>query len=81
MLKDLIRACIINFGGSWDDHLHLVDFAYNNSYQSTIDMTTFKALCGRPRNSPSCWQEVGEQLLHGPEMVREMSKKIDINRK
>ena len=52
VLEDLLRACILDFGGSWDDHLHLVEFAYNNSYQSSIGMAPFEALYGRPRNSP-----------------------------
>lgn len=33
ILEDLLRAFIIDFGGSWEDHLHLVEFTYNNSYQ------------------------------------------------
>ena len=33
ILEDLLRACIIDFGGSWEDHLHLVEFTYNNSFQ------------------------------------------------
>ena len=32
VLEDLLRACILDFGGSWDDHFRLVEFAYNNSY-------------------------------------------------
>jgi len=37
-LEDMLRACIIDFGGSWDDHLPLLDFSYNNSYHSSIQM-------------------------------------------
>ena len=63
VLEDLLRACILDFGGSWDDHLHLVEFAYNNSYQSSIGMAPFEAFYGRPCNSPSCWLETGETFL------------------
>ena len=31
-LEDMLRACVIHFKGSWDDHLPLIEFAYNNSY-------------------------------------------------
>lgn len=44
VLEDLLRACMIYIGGSWVDHLYLVELAYNNSYQSTIGMTPFEAL-------------------------------------
>ncbi|GJS04391.1 putative reverse transcriptase domain-containing protein [Tanacetum coccineum] len=34
-LEDMLRACVLNFGGSWDVHLPLVKFSYNNSYHSS----------------------------------------------
>ncbi|KAA0036143.1 reverse transcriptase [Cucumis melo var. makuwa] len=43
--------------GSWDTHLPLMEFAYNNSYQSSIGMAPYEALYGR---TPVCWNEVGE---------------------
>ena len=36
VLEDMLRAYALDFIGSWDDHLHLVEFVYNNSYQETI---------------------------------------------
>ena len=33
ILEDLLRACVLYYGGSWEDYLHLVEFTYNNSYQ------------------------------------------------
>ena len=46
ILEDLLRACILDFGGSWEDHIYLVEFAYNNSFQASIGMTPFEALYG-----------------------------------
>ena len=46
-LEDMLRACVLDFGGSWEDHLHLVEFSYNNSYQASIKMPPFEALYGR----------------------------------
>ncbi|GJV75412.1 putative reverse transcriptase domain-containing protein [Tanacetum coccineum] len=46
-LEDMLRACAINFGKVWVNHLPLVEFSYNNSYHSSIKATPFKALYGR----------------------------------
>nr|GEX16420.1 putative reverse transcriptase domain-containing protein [Tanacetum cinerariifolium] len=43
-LKDMLRACVIDFGGSWDTHLPLVEFLYNNSYDKCIKCAPFEAL-------------------------------------
>ncbi|KAA0035505.1 hypothetical protein E6C27_scaffold285G001580 [Cucumis melo var. makuwa] len=57
ILEDMLRACVLEFSGSWDSHLHLMEFAYNNSYQATIGMTPFEVLYGRFCRSPICWGE------------------------
>ncbi|KAL0559106.1 hypothetical protein IC582_003696 [Cucumis melo] len=76
VLEDMLRACALEFPGSWDSHLHLMEFAYNNSYQATIDMAPFEALYGRCCRSPVCWGEVGEQRLMGPELVQSTNEAI-----
>ncbi|KAA0064005.1 pol protein [Cucumis melo var. makuwa] len=76
VLEDMLRACALEFPGSWDSHLHLMEFAYNNSYQATIGMTPFEALYGRCCRSPVCWGEVGEQRLMGPELVQSTNEAI-----
>ena len=47
ILEDMLRACMIDFKGSWEDHLHLVEFSYNIIYQASIKMTPLEALYGR----------------------------------
>ncbi|KAD3336598.1 hypothetical protein E3N88_32117 [Mikania micrantha] len=59
-LEDMLRACVIDFGGNWDSHLPLVEFSYNNSYHANIVMAPFEALYGRKCRSPICWTEVGD---------------------
>ena len=81
ILEDLLRLCILDFGGTWEEHLPLVEFAYNNSFQSSIGMAPFEALYGRPCRSPTCWWESTDKILLGPDMVRETSEKIDLIRK
>nr|GEV92139.1 putative reverse transcriptase domain-containing protein [Tanacetum cinerariifolium] len=46
-LEDMLRACVIDFGGSWDRHFPFVEFLYNNSYHAIIKATPFEALYGR----------------------------------
>ncbi|GJY24029.1 putative reverse transcriptase domain-containing protein [Tanacetum coccineum] len=52
-LEDMLRARVIDFGGSWDVHLPLAEFSYNNSYHSSIRCAPFEALYGRKCRSPS----------------------------
>ncbi|GJT24143.1 putative reverse transcriptase domain-containing protein, partial [Tanacetum coccineum] len=75
-LEDMLRACTIDFGKGWVNHLPLVEFSYNNSYHASIKATPFEALYGQKCRSPVCWVEVGEVQLTGPEIVQETTEKI-----
>ncbi|GJX99146.1 putative reverse transcriptase domain-containing protein [Tanacetum coccineum] len=75
-LKDMLRACVIDFGKGWEKHLPLVEFSYNNSYHASTKATPFEALYGRKCRSPDCWAEVGDVQLTGPEIIHETTKKI-----
>ncbi|GJS79912.1 putative reverse transcriptase domain-containing protein [Tanacetum coccineum] len=75
-LEDMLRACVLDFGGSWDVHLPLVEFSYNNSYHSSVRCALFEALYGRKCRSPIMWAKVGEGQLIGPELVQETTEKI-----
>ncbi|GKE41381.1 putative reverse transcriptase domain-containing protein [Tanacetum coccineum] len=46
MLEDMLRACVIDFESSWDHHLPLVEFSYNNSYHASIKAAPYEALYG-----------------------------------
>ncbi|GJX98120.1 putative reverse transcriptase domain-containing protein [Tanacetum coccineum] len=72
----MLRACVIDFGGSWDVHLPLAKFSYNNSYHSSIRCAPFEALYGRKCRSPVLWAKIGEGSLIGPELVLEMTDKV-----
>ncbi|GKE47477.1 putative reverse transcriptase domain-containing protein, partial [Tanacetum coccineum] len=75
-LEDMLRACILDFGGSWDVHLLLVEFSYNNIYHSSVRCAPFEALYGRKCRSPIMYAEVGEGQLIRPELVQETTEKI-----
>nr|GEX31023.1 putative reverse transcriptase domain-containing protein [Tanacetum cinerariifolium] len=53
----MLRACVLDFRGSWDVHLLLVEFSYNNSYHSSVRCASFEALYGRKCHSPIMWAE------------------------
>nr|GEX92876.1 putative reverse transcriptase domain-containing protein [Tanacetum cinerariifolium] len=75
-LEDMLRTCIIDFGGSWDVHLPLVEFSYNKSYHSSIRCAPFEALYGRKCRSLMLWAEIEEGSLIGPELVLETTDKV-----
>nr|GEU55498.1 putative reverse transcriptase domain-containing protein [Tanacetum cinerariifolium] len=66
-LEDMLKACVLDFRGSWDVHLPLVEFSYNNSYHSSMRCVSFEALYGRKCHSSIMWAEVGKGQLIGPE--------------
>ncbi|GKE16343.1 putative reverse transcriptase domain-containing protein [Tanacetum coccineum] len=75
-LKDMLRACVIDFGNGWVKHLPLVEFSYNNSYHASIKVAPFEALYRRKYRSPVCWAEVGQVQLTDPEIVQETIDKV-----
>jgi hypothetical protein len=78
ILEDMLRACAIDFRGSWEEHLPLVEFAYNNSYQASIQMAPYEALYGRKCRSPICWDDIGEKKILGLEIVQHTVDKIQL---
>ncbi|GJX67946.1 putative reverse transcriptase domain-containing protein [Tanacetum coccineum] len=51
-LKDMLRACVIEFDGSWDKYLPLAEFSYTNTYHSSIKMPPYEMLYGRKCGTP-----------------------------
>ena len=78
VLEDMLRACVLDLKGSWEKHLPLVEFAYNNSYQASKQMAPYEALYGRPCRSLICWTEVGERSITGSDLIRDTSKKVNL---
>ncbi|GJT23424.1 putative reverse transcriptase domain-containing protein [Tanacetum coccineum] len=58
----MLRACILDFKGSWDVHLPLVEFLYNRSYHSSVRCAPFEELYGRKCRSPIMWVEIKDRL-------------------
>ncbi|KAJ8751882.1 hypothetical protein K2173_026086 [Erythroxylum novogranatense] len=79
-VEDILRACVLEFRGAWDQYLPLVEFAYNNQYQSSIDMAPYEALYGRQCRSPLYWDEEGMRMLEGPELIQDTVDKVQLIR-
>ncbi|KAI3770666.1 hypothetical protein L6452_01807 [Arctium lappa] len=75
-LEYMLRACAIDFGGSWDKHLPLVEFSYNNSYHTSIQCAPYEVLYGCKCRSPLSWVEIGDSQLIGPDIIQETTNKI-----
>nr|GEV12713.1 putative reverse transcriptase domain-containing protein [Tanacetum cinerariifolium] len=74
-LKDMLRACVIDFRGSWDVHLSLVEFSYNNNYRSSVRCVSFEELYRRKCRSPILWEEVGEGQFIGPKIMQKLLRR------
>ena len=76
----MFRSCGIDLKGNYDDHLPLIEFAYNSSYHSNINMAPYEALYGRRCRSHAGWFEVGETTLIGPDSVLYAMEKVQLIR-
>ena len=66
----MLRTCVIDLKGSWDNYLSLIEFIYNNSYHVSIETPPFEALYGKRCRSPLYWDEVGKTYLVGPKLLQ-----------
>jgi len=79
-LEDLLRTCILDHLGNWDEVLPLVEFTYKNNYKASIGMAPYEALYGRRCRTPLCWYQDGESVLVGPELLQQTTKKVQLVR-
>src|SRR3954462_13805192 len=80
ILEDMLSACVISFGKNWEKSLPFAEFAYNNSYQSSLNMAPFEFLYGRRCRTPLNWSETGERQFFGPDMIKEAEDQVCIVR-
>ena len=78
ILEDMLRACALDYGSSWDDNLPYAKFSYNNSYQTSLKMAPFEALYGRRCRTPLSWDEIGDRQLFGPDLIKESEQKVKL---
>ena len=75
ILEDMLRSCVIDYEGSWDRHIPLVELVYNNSFQSSIGMAPYEVLYGKKCRTSLCWTELSEKKVIGPDLIQETEKK------
>ncbi|GJT12165.1 putative reverse transcriptase domain-containing protein [Tanacetum coccineum] len=78
-LKDMLRACVIDFGKGWDIHLPLVEFSYNNSYHTSIKAAPFEALYSQKCRSPICWAKKSYADRRRKPLEFEVGDKVMLN--
>ena len=76
----MLRSCAIDYEGSWDRHIPLVEFVYNNSFQSSIGMAPYEALYGRKCRTPLYWTELSEGKVIGPDLIQDTEEKVEMIR-
>ncbi|KAK5833758.1 hypothetical protein PVK06_017613 [Gossypium arboreum] len=76
----MLRCCILEFSGSWERYLPLIEFAYNNSFQSSIKMAPYEALYGRKCRTPLFWTELGENKIFGVDLIKDAEQKVKVIR-
>jgi transposase InsO family protein len=74
ILEDMLRACALRYGRSWDKSLSYAEFSYNNSYQESLKMAPFEMLYGRRCRTSLFWSETRERKVFGPDILQEAEK-------
>ena len=76
MIEDMLRMYVMDKPSKWEDYLHLVEFSYNNGYQTSLNMSPFEALYDRKCNTPVSWDKLVDRVVVGPDLLRGMEEKM-----
>jgi hypothetical protein len=72
----MLRMYVMEKPSKWEDYLHLVEFSYNNGYQTSLKMSPFESLYGRKCNTPVSWDNPTNRAVVGPDFLKEMEEKM-----
>ncbi|PHT86434.1 hypothetical protein T459_08540 [Capsicum annuum] len=72
VLEDMLRACVMDFGGQWEQNFDLAEFVYNNNYHFNVDLAPFEALYGRCFHSSLDWFDSQSELQIEFERVKSL---------
>jgi hypothetical protein len=76
VIEYILRMYVMEKPYKWKDYLHLVEFDYNNGYQSSLKMISFEALYDRKYNTPIRWDKPVDRAVARPELLKEMEEKM-----
>jgi hypothetical protein len=74
ILEDMLKACALKYGKSWDKSLPYAEFSYNNSYHASIEMAPYEPLYGRQCRTPLFWSQTGESQVFGLKVMKDAEK-------
>jgi hypothetical protein len=80
ILGDMLRACALKYGKSWDKSLPYIEFSYNNSYQTSIKIAHFEALYRQQCRTPLFWSQMGESQVYGSELLKDAERQVQMIR-
>lgn len=80
VLENVLQACVLSYSKNWEKCLPFAEFSYNNSFQSSIQMSPFEALYGRSCRTPLNWSEAEERLFYGPTLVEDAEEQVHVIR-
>lgn len=80
VLEEQLRMYCMDQQYKWEDYLPLVEFSYNNSYQSAIKMVPFGALYRRRCRTPINWDKLEDRITLRPKMLIEMEEQVKLIR-
>ena len=72
----MLRMYVMDKPSKWEDKFHLVEFSYNNGYQSYLKMSPFEALYGRKCNTPVRWYNPVDKVVVGPDLLQKMEENM-----
>ena len=76
VIEDMLRMYVMDKPSKWEDYLHVVEFAYNNEYQTFLKRSSFEALYGIKCNTPVSWDNPTDRAVVGLDLLREMEEKM-----
>ena len=76
VMEDMLRMHVMDNQTHWDKYLPLVEFAYNNNFHSSIRMSSYQDLYGRPCKTPLSWEWLEDRVTVGPKLIQEMEEQV-----
>jgi hypothetical protein len=76
VIEDILRMYVMDKPTRWEDYLHLVEFAYNNGYHTSLKMSPFEELYGKKCNTPVSWDNLADRAVIGLDLLKEMEDQM-----
>jgi hypothetical protein len=76
ILEDMLRACALHYGRSWDKSLSYAEFSYNDNYQESLKMAPFEMRYGCNCRAPLFWNETGERKVFRTNILQEAERQV-----